>query len=234
MSKVSLYQHIKDHIVQGIGAGRWKPGDRLPSESELVVSFGVARMTVNRALRELADQGRVRRVAGVGSFVAEPRPQGTLLRIASIAADIQARGHVHECRVLAAQAAPLPAECALAMGMEVGESAFHSECVHLESGVPVQYEDRWVNPRQAPDFLAQDFSRVPPGDYLVAHVPYDEIEHVVDAVLPSREQARHLAMGRQEPCLLLQRRTWYQNETVTLVRCWHPASRYRLGSRFTV
>ena len=91
-----------------------------------------------------------------------------------------------------------------------------------------------VNPRQAPDFLAQDFSRIPPGDYLVASVPYDEIEHVVDAVLPTREQARHLAMGRQEPCLLLQRRTWYQNETVTLVRCWHPASRYRLGSRFTV
>ena len=134
MAQASLYQRIKDHIVQGVESGRWKPGDRLPSESELVVSFGVARMTVNRALRELTDQGRVRRVAGVGSFVAEPRAQGTLLRIASIAADIRSRGHVHECRVLVAQAEPLPVEQALAMQLEPGAIAYHSECVHLENG----------------------------------------------------------------------------------------------------
>ena len=51
-------------------------------------------------------------------------------------------------------------------------------------------------------------------------------------MLPTEEQARQLAMPAAEPCLLLTRRTWMQDEVVTMVRCWHPASRYRLGSRF--
>ena len=60
-----------------------------------------------------------------------------------------------------------------------------------------------------------------------------DIEHVVDAVLPTAEQAQRLQMDAAEPCLLLTRRTWTQGVPVTLVRCLHPASRYRLGSRYS-
>src|ERR1700750_2846962 len=90
---LALYEQIKAHITHKIQDGSWAPGERLPSESELVAQFGVARMTVNRALRELVEEGRIRRVAGVGSFVAEGKPQSTLLQIANIASEIRARGH---------------------------------------------------------------------------------------------------------------------------------------------
>ena len=83
-----------------------------------------------------------------------------------------------------------------------------------------------------PQFLEQDFNALPPGDYLVQNVPFDEIEHVVDAVLPTKDQAGHLQIGATEPCLLLTRRTWTRATPVTMVRCLHPSSRYRLGSRF--
>ena len=63
-------------------------------------------------------------------------------------------------------------------------------------------------------------------------VPFDEIEHLVDAVVPTPEQADYLGVASHEPCLLLTRRTWTRGVPVTLVRCLHPASRYRLGSRF--
>jgi GntR family histidine utilization transcriptional repressor len=39
---------------------------------------------------------------------------------------------------------------------------FHSVMVHLENGVPIQYEDRYVNPQAAPDYLATDFTRPRP------------------------------------------------------------------------
>ena len=64
------------------------------------------------------------------------------------------------------------------------------------------------------------------------NVPFDQVEHVVDAVLPTAEQAERLAMVPTQPCLLLTRRTWTRGVPVTVVRCLHPASRYRLGSRF--
>ena len=71
----ALYQQVKEHVLRKIAEGAWRAGDRVPSEQELVATFGVARMTVNRALRELAEQGSIVRVAGVGSFVAEDKPQ---------------------------------------------------------------------------------------------------------------------------------------------------------------
>jgi GntR family histidine utilization transcriptional repressor len=229
---VALFQQIKDFIASNIQDGTWKAGDRLPSENDLVVQFGVSRMTVNRALRELVDQGRIKRVAGVGRFVADEKPQANLLKIVSLAEDIRRRGHDYECRVITVGRVSASLEIASALNLETGESVFHSICVHLENGVPMQLEDRYVNPRMVPDFAKQDFSREQPTDFLIRTVLLDQMEHVVDAVLPNREQADLLQMEPTQPCLLLTRRTWARETPITIVRCLHPGERYRLGSRF--
>jgi len=229
---LALYAQVKDHISRKIQDGTWPAGHRLPSESELVAQFGISRMTVNRALRELVAQGRIVRMAGVGSFVAETKPQSTLLQIANIASEIRQRGHDYRCEMLAVERLPASPDVAAWLDLRAGSSVFHSACLHLENGTPVQLEERYVNPQVVPDYLAQDFAAMPPSEYLVRHVPFDQIEHVVDAVLPTPEQAGHLAMAPADPCLLLTRRTWTRNIPVTWVRCLHPASRYSLGSRF--
>ncbi|MFT4266566.1 MAG: histidine utilization repressor [Xenophilus sp.] len=229
---LALYEQVKEHIVRRIQRGEWPAGHRLPSEHELVAQFGISRMTANRALRELVDEGRVVRVAGVGSFVAENKPQSTLLQIANIASEIRGRGHDYGFQLLAAERMAAAPDVAAWLDVRVGESLFHCLCLHLENGVPVQLEDRWVSPRMVPAFLEQDFSAMPPSEYLVRNVPFDQIEHLVDAVLPSAGQAERLAMPASDPCLLLTRRTWSRGTPITMVRCLHPASRYRLGSRF--
>ena len=229
---MALFQQIKDYISRKIQDGSLRAGDRLPSEHELVAQFGMSRMTVNRALRELVEQGRIVRVAGVGSFVAEQKPQSTLLQIANLASEIRARGHDYRCEMLLVERVAAPLDVAAALDVRTGESVFHSVCVHMEDGLPIQLEDRYVNPRVAPDYLQQDFKQQQPSEYLVRNVPFDEIEHVVDAVLPTTEQAERLQMPPAQPCLLLTRRTWTRGVPVTLVRCLHPATRYQLGSRY--
>lgn len=228
----TLHEQIKAYVTQKILDGTWATGHRLPSEHELVAQFGVSRMTVNKALRELAGNGRILRVAGVGTFVAEAKPQSTLLQIANIANEIRARGHDYRCHCLLQERVSAPPDIAAWLGLLPGQSVFHVLCIHLENDVPVQFEDRYVNPRMAPEFLEQDFARTTPSEYLVAHVPVDQVEHLVDAVLPTADQARRLEMNVEEPCLQLTRRTWSQEVPITWVRCLHPASRYRLGSRF--
>lgn len=232
LPSLALYEQVKEYIVRKIQDGSWPAGHRLPSEHELVVQFGISRMTVNRALRELVTQARVVRVAGVGSFVAENKPQSTLLQIANIASEIRARGHDYGYQLITAERMTSPADVTAWLDLRSGESVFHSVCLHLENGVPVQLEDRYVNPRVVPDYLDLNLSNLQPSEYLVRNVPFDQIEHLVDAVLPTAEQAVRLAMPAVEPCLLLTRRTWTRTVPVTLVRCLHPASRYRLGSRF--
>ena len=229
---LALYAQVKDHISRKIQDGTWPPGHRLPSEHELVAQFGMARMTVNRALRELVEQGRITRVAGVGSFVAENKPQSTLLQIANIASEIRQRGHDYRCDMIEVERLAASPDVAAWLDLRAGASVFHSVCLHLENGTPVQLEERYVNPQVVPDYLEQDFAAMPPSEYLVRNVPFDQIEHVVDAVLPTAEQAERLAMEPTPPCPLLTRRTWSRNTPVTWVRCLHPASRYSLGSRF--
>lgn len=232
VGSVALYQQIKDFISRKIQDGSLRPGDRLPSEHELVAKFGMSRMTVNRALRELVEQGRITRVAGVGSFVSEQKPQSTLLQIANLASEIRQRGHDYRCEMVVVERVAASLEVASALDVRTGESVFHSVCVHFEDGLAIQLEDRYVNPRLVPDFAQQDFSQQQPSEYLVRNVPFDEIEHVVDAVLPTAEQAVRLQMDPSQPCLVLTRRTWTRGVPVTLVRCLHPATRYRLGSRY--
>ena len=90
-----IFQRIKDYLLSEIAAGRWKEGEVVPSEQALVRQFGVSRMTVNRAVRELTAEQVLTRRQGSGTFVAPKKYQATLVEIKSIADEIRARGHVH-------------------------------------------------------------------------------------------------------------------------------------------
>ncbi|WP_109481740.1 histidine utilization repressor [Paraburkholderia sp. C35] len=226
------YEQVKQYIRNTIDSGERRAGDRIPSELDLVESLGVSRMTVNRALRELTNEGLLTRVSGVGTFVAESKPQSTLLMIAHIGDEIRSRGHEYSYQAVLVQREVAPVHVSNALGLPLGASVFHVICVHRENGLPVQLEDRYVNPAIAPDFIEQDFSATRPSEYLFSVVPAHDVEHVVDAGLPSRAEAELLQIAVEEPCLTLMRRTWTSGVAVTFARFVHPGSRYRLGCRF--
>ena len=83
----------------GLARGRWAPGALMPSEAELVAQFGVSRMTVNRALRELQAEGLVTRAQGVGTFAAPLHRVSSTLTIRDLHEEIEARGHRHHAVV---------------------------------------------------------------------------------------------------------------------------------------
>lgn len=226
------YAQVKDYVRERIVAGEWQAGDRIPSEINLVDKLGMSRMTINRALRELAEAGVLMRQPGVGTFVAAPKPQSTLLMIAQVGDEIRARGHEYTYSVpLVAREAALP-EVSSALDLRPGASVFHVVCVHRENHLPVQLEDRYVNPAVVPQFLEQDFTRIRPSEYLFRLMPAHEIEHIVDAGWPTRHEADLLEIEFEAPCLTLTRRTWNSGIPVTFSRFIHPGTRYRLGCRF--
>jgi GntR family transcriptional regulator, arabinose operon transcriptional repressor len=73
-STKTLYQSIFERLRRDIATGRYKPGQKLPSEAALVQKFRVSRITVTRAVRELQQRGLVDRVAGSGTYVRDPVP----------------------------------------------------------------------------------------------------------------------------------------------------------------
>jgi GntR family histidine utilization transcriptional repressor len=228
-----LYQQVKDYIVGRILAGDWPEGARVPSENDLTREQAVSRMTVHRALRELTAEGWLDRVQGAGTFVAAAKPQSDVLAIRNIAEEIAARGHVHSAAVLFVRRERARALEAKLLELERGGALFHSMIVHREDGVPIQVEDRYVNPAAAPDYLEQDFAATTPYEYLMRAAPATEAEHVVMAVMPTPEERKLLDMKAGEPCLLLRRQTWSAGRPVTWALLLHPADRYRLCGRFS-
>jgi GntR family histidine utilization transcriptional repressor len=227
----ALYAGVKQMILAQIRAGTWPPGHKLPSENDLVRQFGISRMTVNRALRELSMEGAILRMQGVGSFVAHIKPAADLLEVRNIADEIEQRGHTHAARlVLAAQEAATDSVAA-ALDVPPGADIYHSILVHLENRVPVQIEDRFVNPAAAPGYLAHDFTRITPHEVLTRAAPLSETEHLVEAVLPVSWESRLLGIAASEPCLLMHRRTWSGAQVVTSARLLYPGARYRLQGR---
>ena len=106
------YEQVKRHIMDGIEAGTYGAGDKLPSENELVRALGVSRMTVNRALRELTEEGHILRRAGMGSFVADRRMRGHAADILSIREELAARSERWSADVLVLEARELPKDIA--------------------------------------------------------------------------------------------------------------------------
>ena len=72
-SYVPLYRQLVDEFIRNIDSGELRPGDRLPSEREMVESLKVSRITARQALDTLEQLGLVYREQGRGTFVAEPR-----------------------------------------------------------------------------------------------------------------------------------------------------------------
>jgi GntR family histidine utilization transcriptional repressor len=226
------YQQLKDLIIQRISSGDLRPNDRVPSENELVQAQSVSRMTANRALRELNDEGYVNRIAGRGTFVSDFRSQSHVLEVQNIADEIADRGHAHTCEVLRQSRQHARGEVAKALHVEQGVDIFHLTLVHFENGLPIQVEDRHVVADFAPACLEQNFQRVTPSAYLTSIAPLQEAEQVVRAQVPNAAVREHLKMEEGEPSLVVIRRTWSKARPVTFARLHHPGSRYELTGHY--
>ena len=231
-ASIPAYERVKRYVLDRIQRGAWKEGDAIPGEEALARQFGVSRMTVNRALRELSDEQIVERVQGSGTYVAQQKYQATLVEIRNIAEEIAARGHRHHSELHTLATCKANDALARAFGVRVGRTLFHSVVVHFENGRPIQVEDRYVHPDVAPEYLAQDFTSHTPNAYLMRVAPLQGVSFVIEAVQPPATMARLLGMASDEPCLVLRRQTRSMGRVASVAAMWHPASRYQFTGSF--
>jgi GntR family histidine utilization transcriptional repressor len=232
MSVAPVYSLIKDSIRERISSGEWKPGDPVPSEAALVDQFSVSRMTVNRALRELAAEGLVERTQGSGTRVAQLHRISSTLRIRDVQEEVAERGHIPGTRVLTVERLKASSAVAKSLQIRVGAPVFHTVMVHLENGVPIQFEDRYVNPAAAPGYLEVNFAHETPTHYLLKHAPLTQASYAIEACLPTAQEAAVLGIECAEPCLAMMRRTVSGPHVASVVRLIYPGSRYSFTGEF--
>ena len=230
MNTTVLHRRIEGDIERRILSGEWRPGRRLPTESELMAEYGCARMTASKAMSGLAARGLVTRRRRAGTVVAHPPLHSSaLVAIPDIRAEVEGRGmaYAHELRARRVRKAE-PDEAWLADGGRLIEL----ETLHRADGAPFCHERRLIALKAAPEAEAADFAADPAGGWLLTHTPWTEAEHTISAVGASGEIAERLLLPAGAPCLRLERRTWRDGRGVTWAWQTFPGDAYDLVARF--
>ncbi|MBN8849451.1 MAG: UTRA domain-containing protein [Sphingomonas sp.] len=226
----SLHARIVGEIEADILSGVLAAGARLPVEQELMRRYDCSRMTVSKALGELARRGLIDRRKRAGTFVGRPRVHSVVLDIPDLAQEVAARGQAYayrlvECRIRPASDA---AERALAGAGKV----LQLDGVHLADGLPLAAEERLVSLASVPEAADASFDGVSPGGWLLHHVPWTEAETRIAADGARGVIAERLGVEAGTPCLVIERTTWRGDAGVTFVRQHFLGAHYDLVARF--
>ncbi len=228
----SLGETIRGEIAGRILSGEWPPGHRIPVEHELMAAFGCSRMTVNKVLTALAGEGLIERRRRAGSFVSRQRSQSAVLDIPDVRAEIRALGLAWRMEILQRRVRRTTAQDRARLGDGAGEQVLALLCRHFAGDRVHALEDRLVDLGSVPEAADAGFDGLPPGSWLLSHVPWSQAEHRIAAIPADAATARLLAIPAGTACLRVERRTWRSGRPVTAVRMIHPGDGYSLVARF--
>ncbi|MBX3147674.1 MAG: histidine utilization repressor [Gemmatimonadales bacterium] len=228
----SLHQRIQEELEHKIIAGNWLPGHRIPSERELTAYYGCSRMTVNKAMTRLANAGLIERKRKTGSFVKRPHSQAAVLEIHDLKAEVSALGMSYDYRIIDRAARPANPSDRQHLELDSDSPVLEVNGLHLAADQPFCHERRVINLAAVPQAAEESFADTSPGSWLVNHVPWTEAEHRIRAVPASAEMAHQLQIPRGTACLVVERRTWRTDHTVTHVTLTYPGSVHQLVARF--
>ena len=197
-----LFVAIRDQIVRG----RFPPGGALPKEVDLCEQFGVSRITVRRALAELAALGLVERKHGLGTFVlgnfliTRPLPSLGLME------ELKQQAQQTDVQVLQVEQAAPPEEVATLLKLNAGEPAVHAVRLRSIDKVPVMLTDAWVPASLRKRVTAANLRKMALYEVLLGQgVRFGRVVQEISATIADRRGALHMKVDVGAPLLRLVR-----------------------------
>jgi len=227
----TTWREIMAEIVRRITDGPWGPGTLLPGEVEMARTFGCSRTTMNRALRAVADQGYLDRRRKTGTRVRLSPRRLARFEIPMVRDEIEASGAPYRYALVQREVAVAPKWVRARMGVEADARMMHLVCVHHAGDRPFQMEDRWINAGALPLVLEQSFAVVTPNEWLIATVPFSQVEISFLACAADAAAAEHLGHVAGEPVFTVESATWWQDQAITLVSLFYHKG-YRMTTRY--
>jgi GntR family transcriptional regulator len=221
-----LHAQLRDALADR--AGELGPDTAIPSERELMTTYGVSRATVRKAIDGLVADGLLQRIHGRGTFVARPRLESRL-HLASFSQDMRRRGLTPSTRLLGVELDRPPAEVAQSLGLAPDEDAWKLDRVRLADGQPIALENGWYPATLLPDLDRHDLGG---SLYELFATQYGlVIDHAEQTLWGERADdalARRLDAPVSTPLLVFRRVSRAGNRLVE-----HVVSRYR-GDRYQI
>ncbi|MBV7394685.1 phosphonate metabolism transcriptional regulator PhnF [Mameliella sediminis] len=203
MPRPALWTAISDNLTRDIAAGRYRPGDKLPTEAELSARFGVNRHTVRRALQAMSDGGLVHSRRGAGVFVAATPTDYPLGRRVRFNQNLRAAGRVPGREILMSETRSADPGEARALAIDPGDPVHVYETLATADGVPIALGAGVFPARRIPNFLEALHSTDTVTDALAACgiMDYTRASTRVTALLATPTQAVRLRLAEGAPIL---------------------------------
>jgi len=141
---VPLYHQLKTALLRDIESGRWRPGDRIPTEDALIERYKVSKITVRQALRDLAQMGYIRREQGRGTFVQGPPLEEGPRELKSFTSEMRSHGFSATSRVLEQEVIAAPADIAERLVIAEGSPVFRLHRLRLADGEPMGLQTAYI------------------------------------------------------------------------------------------
>ena len=227
----TTFRDVMAEILRRITEGPWGPGTLLPNEVDLAEAFGVSRTTMNRALREVTALGFLDRKRKAGTRVRMAPIRQARFEMPVVRSEIENTGAVYSYALISREICAAPQWLRARMNLTADGKVLHILCLHSADGRAFQLEDRWINATALPQAATQDFKAAGPNEWLIATVPFSEVEISFLAKAANSLTAAHLDHTIGEPVFCIERATWWQNAAITLVTLSHQRS-FRMTTRY--
>lgn len=224
------YRDIKKVVLDRIQTRIWAPDSLLPSETDLAGEFSSTRTTVNRALRELAEEGYLERKRKAGTRVLNAPVRKAQFSIPLIRDEITGTGAAYRYSLVERRILPAPAWLSARLDLGQQQKVLYLRCMHYADNAPFQYEMRWIVTDSIPGVLEADFSQSGPNDWLVQKVPFTNLELSFLAAKADQTISEFLDAPLGDPVFAAERITWLRSKPVTLARLFF-APGYKMTTR---
>ena len=228
------YRTIEQALRERIAGLR--PGDGLPSDSDLCAEFGVSRMTARNAMHELAEEGLVVRLPGRGSFVAEPPAHRRADRLMSFSSEMARHGRRPSSIVVAREIRPAWRSAAAELHVHEGEPIVFLRRVRCADGEPIALETTLLIGAVSPTVMGADLRHDSLHAVLAgAGWSLRRGTATVTAASAAKEDARLLGVARGDPVLVEHRVIVDgQGRPLEATETRYAAGRYAIDVRFDV
>lgn len=225
--KNASYRDIKQIVLDRIQSQFWMPDSILPNEIDLAKEFSSTRTTVNRALRELAEEGYLERKRKTGTRVLKSPVRKARFSIPLVRDEIIETGATYRYSLIERTLLAAPSWLAARLDLTLKQQVLHLRCMHFANNKPFQYENRWIVVDSVPDVLDADFTKFGPNDWLVQKVPFTNLELSFLATKVDQDMAEFLDAPVGDPIFTAERITWLGELPVTYTKLFF-APGYRM------
>jgi GntR family transcriptional regulator len=205
-SAIPLANQVKENLREAIENRHLLPDEALPPERELGIFYGVDRATIRQALDEMVQEGLLRRMRGVGTFVAQPKVVQVFPTLLGFSARMRQGGHITLNRVLVQEVEQARSSVARRLHIPEGAPLMRLARLRIVDNEPLMIETSFLSLDRFPDLLGDDFTVRSLYDVLAARYGLHvfELDQTLEPVSMTDYEAELLDSAPGKPAMLME------------------------------